>query len=112
VSYAYIDADSENAGDEPLDFLPHHKLDGHVSVRITKVAGFTGRVRWVDTRIDQGMELPDYVTADASGYYRIRPDLRATVKIDNLMDERFVLRANGYRDPGRLIMFGIEGVWQ
>ncbi len=114
AAYRFIDADADfdNAGFEPLDFLPAHKLDGWVTLRLGTRAGGTGRVRFVDRRVDQREVLPRYVTTDLSAFYRIRTDLRATAKVDNLLDNRFDLRANGYRDPGRLIMVGVEGVWE
>jgi outer membrane receptor protein involved in Fe transport len=111
AAWHFIDADSDTAGDEPLDFLPAHKLDGSVSLR-WKRAGGTARVRWVDERLDQGETLPSFLTADASAWWAFLPTLRATMRIENVADERYLARANGYHDPGRLIMLGIEGVWQ
>lgn len=112
ASYRYEDARSAEAGDEPLDFLPRHKLDAWLSGRWGQRAGATARVRYVGRRIDQMQTLPAYATGDLSGFYRLGADLRGTLRVDNLLDNRFEVRANGYRDPGRRIMLGVEGVWE
>jgi outer membrane cobalamin receptor len=112
ASWHYIDATSPDIGAEPLDFLPHNRLDGGVNLRWPKRAGLTGRVRWIDNQDDQGMTLPTRTSADASAYYLVRPDLRATLRVDNVTDNRYLLRSNGYRDPGRVIMLGVEGTWK
>jgi outer membrane cobalamin receptor len=111
ASWHFIDADGEMSG-EPVDFLPAHKLDGSLRLTWKQHGGLSARVRWVDERLDNGVTLPSYTTADVSAFYDVRTDLRATMRIDNLADERYLARQNGYHDPGRLVLIGLEGVWE
>jgi hypothetical protein len=111
ASWRYERARSEAAGDEPLDFLPHHRGDAWLSVRPGTRVRAEARVRYVDRRLDQQQRLPAYVTADLSGSWIVRTGLRATVRVDNLLDRRFAVRANGYRDPGRAVVLVVEAVW-
>jgi outer membrane receptor protein involved in Fe transport len=80
-------------------------------VRLGARVSAEGRVRYVDRRLDQQQVLPAYVTGDLSGSWMVRTGLRATVRVDNLLDRRFVVRANGYRDPGRVVVLVVEAVW-
>jgi hypothetical protein len=111
ASWRYIDASSDTVGDEPLDFLPAHKLEGFVSYRHKAKFGGGLRARWIDQRLDQGTTLPAYLTADATGFVKIPGGFRATLRVDNLAGAQHELRANGYRAPGRVVMLGVEGVW-
>jgi outer membrane receptor protein involved in Fe transport len=111
ASYRYQRARSEEAGGEPLDFLPHHRADAWLSVRPGTRVRAEGRVRYVDRRIDQDEQLPAYVTADVSGSWTVQRGLRATLRVDNLFDRRFTARGNGYRDPGRVVGLVVDVVW-
>jgi outer membrane receptor protein involved in Fe transport len=111
ASWSYERARAEDTGDEPLDFLPHHRGDAWLKVRLGARVSAEGRVRYVDRRLDQQQVLPAYLTSDLSGSWMVRTGLRATVRVDNLLDRRFEVRAHGYRDPGRVVVLVVEAVW-
>jgi outer membrane receptor protein involved in Fe transport len=69
------------------------------------------RVRYVDRRRDQQEVLPAYVTTDLSGSWALAAGWRTTLRVDNLLDRRFLVRAHGYHDPGRVVQLVVEAVW-
>jgi outer membrane cobalamin receptor len=69
------------------------------------------RLRYVGQRTDQGEELAAYAALDVSAWTKLRPHLRLTLRIANVLDARFMVRA-GVTTPGRLISLGIDGTWE
>jgi outer membrane receptor protein involved in Fe transport len=110
-SWRVAEASSAEAGAEPLDFLPRHRADAWLSARPDRVLRLDARVRYVDRRRDQQEVLPAYVTTDLSGSWALAAGWRTTLRVDNLLDRRFVVRAHGYHDPGRVVQLVVEAVW-
>jgi outer membrane receptor protein involved in Fe transport len=68
-------------------------------------------VRWIDERIDLGQELAPYTTVDASVWTQILRDLRASLRVDNVLDADYRSRA-GLLGEGRRFTLVVEGVWR
>jgi outer membrane receptor protein involved in Fe transport len=109
--YDFALASSGQLGADPLDFFPRHRADAWVSGRAWRGAG-TVRVRYVDEQIDRGMTLPSRLTLDASAFVDVRKDLRATLRCDNVTDERYLLHATGATAIGRTFLVSLEGTWE
>jgi outer membrane receptor protein involved in Fe transport len=105
------EASAADAGAEPLDFLPRHRADAWLSARPDPVLRLDARVRYVDRRRDQDEVLPAYVTTDLSGSWALAAGWRTTLRVDNVLDRRFVVRAHGYHDVGRVVQLVVEAVW-
>jgi outer membrane receptor protein involved in Fe transport len=110
-SWRVAEASSADAGDEPLDFLPRHRADAWLSVRPGADLRADARLRYVDRRLDQEEVLPAYVTTDLSGSWAFAAGWRTTLRVDNLFDRRFPVRAHGYHDVGRVVLLVVEAAW-
>lgn len=111
ASWSFTDAYSPTLGTNPLDFLPNHRADGWIGARAGSRAGAVVRVRVVGEQIDRGGNLPARATAEISGHARVA-DLLGSVKIGNLLDDDYQLRAGGVMAPGRTVTFTLQGTWQ
>lgn len=110
TAYAYIDAHSNELGTEPLDFLPHHRLDTALTWRPLAKGGLWSRVRFVGEQLDAGARLEAHATLDAAAWYGLGP-ARLTLRGENLTDQRYLARAAVQAD-GRTLYLGAEGTWE
>ena len=107
-SYSYIRARSDKA-DEPLDFLPHHKLDAWARALLPRNISALVRAKYMSTALDGGQEIGDYtlveanVTAELDGYL-------AVLRVDDALDKRPEVRA-GFPSTGRVVLFVLQGSW-
>ncbi len=77
--------------------------------------GLGGGITYVGSRLAgearPTFKLPEYTLANLISYYKITPDVRVYLNVDNLFDERYFDRAwqNRYATPGlpRTIMGGV-----
>lgn len=111
-SWVFQDASSTILGSNPLDFLPQHRADLWLTGRYHQRAGGTARLRYVSSQIDRSEILASRVWVDLSAYVRVRNDLTASLRVDNVADDRFELRAGGIRAPGRLFTLSLQGTWK
>lgn len=108
-SYGYLRARSE-AGDDPLDRLPHHRADGWVQVTpLVAVSGLV-RARYVGAAIDRGMPTEDYVLVEGTVTVRAG-DYLGVLAVEDALDVRPETRA-GFHMPGRTVRFVLQGTWE
>lgn len=111
VSWSFTDAYSPLLGTDPLDFLPQHRADGWISLSRAGFGG-TARVQMVGEQLDRNDTLPRRATAELSGFARLPGSLTGAVKIGNVLDEEYELRAGGVRAPGRFLTLTVQGAWE
>ncbi len=98
-SYTRTDAADAESG-APLPRRPRHRVE--VTARFAPRARLSGSVALVAARdrVDSGgVPLRDYAELDATAELRLGHGLAATLRLDNLLDER-VERIAGYTTPG------------
>jgi outer membrane receptor protein involved in Fe transport len=110
-SWRLAEARAAEVGREPLDFLPRQRADLWISGRPGPGLRVDGRLRHVARRVDQEELLPAYVTTDLSGSWALG-GWRTTLRVDNVLDRRFPVRAHGYRDVGRVVQLVVEATWR
>ncbi|MCG8423652.1 MAG: TonB-dependent receptor [Proteobacteria bacterium] len=111
ASWSYISPAPLRGGDEPLDFLPRHRAAIWLSAHRDQRAGGTIRLRYTGNQWDQGQKLPTREIFDLSAFAKIGAGLFANLRVDNLTDDRFQLRA-GVESPGRVIITSLYGQWE
>jgi outer membrane cobalamin receptor len=109
VAWEFTDAYSAELGLDPLDHLATNRGTAWLQVGLGEGRGLRGQARYVGDRIDRNQILPSYTNYEVSGYARLRGDLFAAVRIDNLLDERHELRVGGVRAPGRVVVLSVRG---
>jgi outer membrane receptor protein involved in Fe transport len=57
------------------------------------------------------MTLDPYAVVDLSGWARLNRFMKATLRVDNLLDERYLLRSNVAALPP-VVALSLEGVWE
>jgi hypothetical protein len=111
ASWSFTDAYSPLLGTEPLDFLPNHRADAWVTVSRAGYGG-TARVQVVGEQVDRNTTLPGRATAEVSGFARLPGSLTGAVKVGNVLDDEYELRAGGVRAPGRFLTVTVQGAWK
>jgi hypothetical protein len=111
-SLSLLAASSAELGDEPIDRLPERRADLWLSGRWRTRAGGMLRLRYTGEQRDQQEILPDHTLLEASSYLRFTTALMATLRVDNLLDHRYLDRRGGVMGPGRVVMFGLQGLWE
>lgn len=111
VSYIFEEAYERRIGHEAVNNFPRHKADLWLAGRLHNRAGALLRLRYVGDRLDQNTRLPAYAQLDLSAWARLSPQLRATLRVDNLTDNRYPLRA-GVTALGRVVSLALEGAWE
>ncbi|MDQ3334134.1 MAG: TonB-dependent receptor [Myxococcota bacterium] len=107
-SYSYIRARSDRA-DEPLDFLPHHKLDAWL--RGTYRAGSAlVRAKYISTALDGGREVGNYTLVEMNVTAQLGKTYLGVLRVDDLLDKRPDVRA-GYPSTGRVVSLVLQGSW-
>ena len=109
VAWEFTDAYSPDLGTQPLDHLAANRGSAWLQLSFGAGRGVRTQARYVGDRIDRNQTLPAYTTYELSAFARLRGDLFATVRVDNLLDERHELRIGGVRAPGRVIMLSLRG---
>ena len=111
AAYSFTDSYSPTFGHDSLDFLPHHRIEGWTGVVTRRVRGRL-RLRYVSEQIDQTTIIDARTIADASVFGRISRALEASLRIDNLGGDRYLLRRGGLMAPGRVVMLSVHSTWQ
>jgi outer membrane receptor protein involved in Fe transport len=108
-SYQYLRARSDRA-DEPLDFLPHHKLDAWVRAFLPRDLTVLARAKYISTALDGGMEVGNYTLVEANVTAQLGKTYLAVVRVDDLLDKRPEVRA-GFPSTGRVVSLVLQGSW-
>jgi outer membrane receptor protein involved in Fe transport len=111
LAYIYGEAASKTLGLDPIDNFPAHRFEAWLETTWRGHAGAVLRVRYVSARTDQGMTLDPYAVVDLSGWARLNRFMKATLRVDNLLDERYLLRSNVAALPP-VVALSLEGVWE
>src|SRR5262249_29379662 len=82
-----------------------------VGSALQEPSGHLVAVGYVGDRPDQGLALSAYSEADVAAWTRFRRDLRGAVRVENLTDEHYLIRAGQY-SLGRTIILSIDGLWE
>jgi outer membrane cobalamin receptor len=110
-AYSYTDSYSPTFGLDSLDFLPHHRIEGWIGVNAGPVKGRL-RLRHLSEQIDQTTIIDARTIADASVFATITSALEASLRLDNLGGQRYVLRRGGLIAPGRVVMLSLHSTWR
>ena len=108
AAYNYIEASGSKA--EPLDFLPHHRVEGSVYVTPTPVISTYARVRGISQFMDGGVTVPGYTLVEAAANWQISREYAGVLRIDDALDTRPLVRA-GYHGTGRMLSLILQGTW-
>ncbi len=111
-SVSVLNASSAEFGDDPIDRLPERRGDLWLSGRYRTRLGGMMRLSYIGEMVDQSLTLPDYVLLDTSMYVRINPALMTTLRVDNLLNERYLDRASGVLGIGRTVILSMQGHWE
>jgi TonB dependent receptor len=112
-SYQFADQSAPAPGQMAvgLENFPEHKGDVWVEARYKTRAGLWSRWRYIGERSDQGLPLAAYSTVDLSAWTRFHRDLRGALRIENISDERYLIR-QGQFAFGRTIILSLDGIWE
>ena len=110
-AWDYVRATSDVDPTDPLDRLPHNKVEGWVQVTPDRHISVIGRAMYFGQSIDQNVVLPGYTTVQLTATSPINKTWLAVVKCDDLLDARPEIRA-GYHTVGRVVSFVLQGTWQ
>ena len=98
-------------GSEPLDFLPRHRASVWLRGARGQRLGSTIRMTFTDEQVDQGEVLPTRTLFDLTAYATLWGGVSANLRVDNLLDERYLIRA-GVESVGRVFMLSLYGGWE
>jgi hypothetical protein len=107
-SYSFIRARSDRA-DEPLDFLPHHKLDAWVRGIAWRDIAALVRAKYMSTAFDGGAKVGNYTLVEASLTAPLG-DYLGVLRVDDALDKRPEVRA-GFPSTGRVVSLVLQGTW-
>lgn len=104
-NYTYLNA--EDADGERLVRRPRHSLNLAVSTEIADRISLNGNLQMVRDVMGLGNQaLDDYSLLAVNGSYLIYEGVKATARIENLLDEDYET-ALGYGTPGRAFYVGV-----
>ncbi len=111
IAYLYQDASSATLGTEPIPNMPRHRVDAYLSSTWRRRVGALLRFRYISDRIVQNETLTAYEVLDLTLWGRINDQLRASVRIDNLTNNRYQ-QLPDLRVLGTTGTFTVEGIWE
>jgi vitamin B12 transporter len=111
ATYIFEEALSPSIGLDAINNFARHKVDLWLAARLRNQAGALARFRYVADRVDSGVKLANYEVLDLSAWMRLSRQLRATLLVSNVTDNRYQVRA-GVSDIGRIISLALEGTWE
>jgi outer membrane receptor protein involved in Fe transport len=109
-AWNYIRATSDVDPTDPLDRLPHNKVEGWVQVTPDPHISLIGRARYFGKSIDQNVALPGNTTLELTATAPINKTWLAVVKCTDLLNAAPEIRA-GYHTVGRVVSFVLQGTW-
>ena len=98
------------AVDDPIDRLPHHRVEGWVQVTPEPRVSALARVQFFGDSIDATKTVGSYTIVQATVSGAITPEYLAVLRVDDLLDVRPETRA-GYHAAGRVISLVLQGTW-
>ena len=105
-NYTYLTA--ENAGGNRLERRPKHTVNLALATEINDRLAINGSLRLVrDVIGTDGLALDDYMLFDTNAAYQISEQIKATVRVENLLDEDYE-SARGYGTAGRAFYVGVS----
>jgi outer membrane cobalamin receptor len=110
-AWTYIRATSDVDPTDPIDRLPHHKVEGWMQLTPDPHISLISRVMVVGASVDQNVVLPAYTTLELTGTAPINKTWLAVVKCQDLLNAAPEIRA-GYHTVGRVVSFVVQGTWQ
>jgi hypothetical protein len=110
LSYLFEDASSPTLGLDPITDFPRHRLDVYLASTWRGRLGGLLRFRWVSERVVQAVTLPGYQVLDASGWAQLDERLRLVVRVDDVLDQRYV-ELPGLLSPPTTVTASLEGIW-
>ncbi len=108
--YQFTRVDTLTGGADPLDNVPQHRVDAWLDGHCQDRTGAWVTVRWIGERTDGGTTLAPYVDTEGAAWLRIVPSLRATARVTNALDGRWLDRRDT-ANLGRTAYLGLDGVW-
>jgi outer membrane receptor protein involved in Fe transport len=109
-SWSFQRATSPHFGGDPLDFLPAHRASAWLGAGLSRRGAARVRIRRQSEQLDRSFVLGARTELDLSAHTRFGERWRATVRVDNLTDERYELR-HAVEAAGRVITIGVQGDW-
>jgi outer membrane cobalamin receptor len=112
IAYIFEDANSPTLGFQPIANFPAHRVDTFLSTTFwhRRLGGLL-RFRWVAERDIQGVTLPRYYVMELYTWARVTDQIRASLKIDNLTNNKYLLLP-GLNALGTTGTLTVEGVWE
>ncbi len=111
ATWSFTDEFSTRLGTETLALVPMHRATLWLSGRLRR-GGATLRLTHVGDQTDNNTDLAAFTNVEFSAHYRLRDDLMATLGIDNLADDHYLMRSFGVRSAGRVATLALLGEWQ
>lgn len=104
-SYTYTEAEGPNGA--RLVRVPRNSYVIGVDAQLTKQLHANVVARYVSDVLDGGMKLDDYMLVNAKVSYEVSPGIKAYVRAENLLDEKYQTVAT-YGTPGLSVYGGIQ----
>ena len=113
LTYIFEDAYSADPtlGFTAIPNFPNHRVDAYVASTWRKRVGAVLRFRWVSERYVQNVWLPRYDVTDLYVWGRITKWMRASVHVENLFDQSYLLLP-GLAALPTTVTATVEGTWQ
>ncbi|HEY2748098.1 MAG TPA: TonB-dependent receptor, partial [Polyangia bacterium] len=91
--------------------FPNHRVDAYLSSTWRRRIGAVLRFRWVSERLVQNAILPRFDVTDLYVWGRVTNWMRASVHVDNLFDQTYLLLP-GLQALPTTVTAMVEGTWQ
>ena len=105
LSYAYIDIENLDDGEEKMINVPKHEFFAYADYALSEPLSLYANMRFRDGAYSQDgsgnyLEVPDFTTFDVKLIYRMSKGLSAEAGVRNLTDEDYGYDV-GFPEPGR-----------
>ena len=109
-AWNYIRATSDVDPTDPIDRLPHNRVEGWVQVTPDPHISLIGRVRYFGPSIDQNVSLPGNTIVELTATAPVDKTWLAVLKCTDALNKAPEIRA-GYHAIGRVVSLVIQGTW-
>ncbi len=112
AAYDFIRSRCGNEDDEAcLDRLPEHRAEAWIELQPEARITLNARVRYTSTFVDQGHELPDAATLEATATAVLSRKYLVVLRGDDLTNVRPQTHY-GYFGPGTVVTLVLQGQWE